>query len=113
MSRELGAFVGGKLITTKSGIVKTNKLEHLTDMVIISLDELDNSDNLEDGRLGNVLLGYHVTDSDEFMNFESAMPQYKRHKNKEFSSINLRLMDQNENVITDGPGMTIVLDIHD
>ena len=40
-------------------IVKTDKLAFITEMVL-SLDELDNTDNLEGGRLINVLLRYKV-----------------------------------------------------
>ena len=55
LSRELGAFIARKLMTTKDGIIKTNKLAHITDMVI-SLDELDNTEHLENGRFNNILL---------------------------------------------------------
>ena len=54
LSRELGAFIARKLMTTKDGIIKTNKLAHITDMVI-SLDELDNTEHLENGRVSNIL----------------------------------------------------------
>ena len=52
MSRELNAFVEGKHINTdldnNPQIIKTNKLAKVTNMSL-KLDELDNSDNLEDG----------------------------------------------------------------
>ena len=41
-------------------VLKENKLENVTKMVI-SLDKLDNSDNLEDGRSSNALLTYCVS----------------------------------------------------
>ena len=41
-------------------VTKTNKLLGITEMIINS-NELDNSNNLEDGRPSNVLLTYHVT----------------------------------------------------
>ena len=53
------------------------KLACVTDMVL-SLDELDNTGNLENRRLSNVLLRYHVTGSEEFTSFESVAPQHKR-----------------------------------
>ena len=71
--------------------------------MVISLDELDNTDNLEDGRLSNVLLRYYVTDSEEFTRYEPVTPQYQRCKNWEFSSTNLRIMDQKNNPINDSP----------
>ena len=109
-SRELGAFVGRKLITPKDGIIKTNKLAHVMDMVI-SLDELDNTDNLKDRRISDVQLSYHMTDSEKLTNFELVTPLYKRLKNLEFNSLILRIMDRKGSSITDGPWMTIVLHI--
>ena len=47
---------------SRNDILRTNKLEGITKM-IISLNKLDNSDNLEDGRPSNVLFTYYVTSS--------------------------------------------------
>ena len=63
-------------------------------LIIINLNELDNSDNLKDGRPSNELLTYHMTDDKDFMRFRPQTPQYKRLKNGEFTSLNLRIMDQ-------------------
>ena len=41
-------------------VLRTNKFEKITKMVI-SLNELDNSNNLEDGRPSNTLFTYYVT----------------------------------------------------
>ena len=79
--------------------------------VVISLGKLDNTDNLEDGRLSNILLWYHVTANAEFTHHEPVAPQYKKLKNAEFISLILRIMDQKGNGITDGPGITIALHI--
>ena len=49
-------------------VIKKNKLKGITKM-IINLDELNNSNNLEDGRPRNSLLTYHVTDDKDFMHF--------------------------------------------
>ena len=46
-------------------VIKMNKLKGITEM-IINLDELNNSINLEDGRPSNELLTYHVTDDKNF-----------------------------------------------
>ena len=43
--------------------------------MIINLDELNNSDNLKDGRPSNELLTYHVTDDKEFTHFKPETPQ--------------------------------------
>ena len=93
-------------------VIKTNKLEGITEM-IINLDELDNTDNLEDGRPSNALLTYHVTADEGFMRFEPNIPQYKKLKNRKFTSLSLRITDQNGNIITDGPKVTVVLHIRD
>ena len=112
--RELNTFMGKKVITmpldANDNIVKTDKLACITEVVFI-LDKLNNTDSLEDGRLSNVLLRYHVTCSEKFMSFEAVTPQYKTLKNGEFASLSLRITDQKDNSVTDGPGMTIVLHI--
>ena len=79
--------------------------------MILNLDELDNSDNLEDGRPSNILYRHHVTDSYKFMQVTPYVPQYKRLKNGEFTSLTLRITDQINNIITDGPKVTVVLHI--
>ena len=93
-------------------VTKTNKLKGITEMIINS-DELNNSDNLKDGRPSNELLTYHVTDDKDFTRFEPQNPQYKKLKNGEFTSLTLRITDQNNNVITDGLQVTVVLHICD
>ena len=84
-----------------------NKLKGITE-ITLNLNELNNSVNLKDGRPSNELLTYHVTDDKEPQN-----PQYKKLKNGEFTSLTLRITDQNNNVITDGPQVTVVLHICD
>ena len=79
--------------------------------MIINSDELNNSVNLKDGRPSNELLTYHVTDDKDFMRFEPQTPKYRKLKNREFTSLNLRITDQNNNVITDGLQVTVVLHI--
>ena len=108
-----GTYAGRELISMLEGIVeldqfevddqvtKTNKLKGITE-ITLNLD----SDNLKDGRPSNELLTYHVTDDKEFMCFEPQTPQYRKLKNGEFTSLNLRITDQNNNVITDGPQVT-------
>ena len=45
-------------------VIKKNKLKGITAM-ILNLDELNNSDNLKDGRPSNKLLTYHVTSNED------------------------------------------------
>ena len=64
--KELNSLIGmelkSQMLDSLNDILRTNKLERITKM-IISLNELDNSDNLEDGRPSNVLFTYYVTSS--------------------------------------------------
>ena len=101
---ELNQFEVGDQVT------KTNKLKGITE-ITLNLDELNNSDNLKDGKPSNELLTYHVTDDKDFMCFEPQTPQYRKLKNGNFNSLNLRITDQNNNIITDGLQVTVVLHI--
>ena len=97
---------------TDDQVTKTNKLKGITE-IILNLDELNNCDNLKDGRPSSELLTYHVADDKGFMRFEPQNPQYKKLKNGEFTSLNLRITDQNNNIITDGPQVTVVFHVCD
>ena len=105
-SRELLSMLEGIIefnqFEVDDQVTKTNKLKGITE-ITLNLDELDNGDNLKDGRPSNSLLTYYVTDDKDFTRFEPQNPQYKKLKNGEFTSLNLRITDQNNNVITDGP----------
>ena len=119
-----GTYAGRELLSMLEGMVelnqfvvddqvtKTNKLKGITE-ITLNLDELDNSDNLKDGRPSNKLLTYHVTDDKDFTHFEPDIPQYRVLKNGEFISLTLRITDQNNNIITDGSQVTVVLHIHE
>ena len=113
-SRQLLSIVEGIIelnqFETDDQVTKTNKLKGITE-ITLNLDELNNSDNLKDGRPSNSLLTYYVTDEKDFTHFEPQYPQYKKLKNGEFTSLNLRITDQNNNVITDGLQVTVVLHI--
>ena len=115
-SRELISILEGivelKQFEVEDEVTKTNKLKGITE-ITLNLDELNNSDNLKGGRPSNELLTYHVNTHEDFMRFEPQTPQYKKLKNGEFTSLNLRLTDQNNNVITDGPQVTVILHIRD
>ena len=114
MGREIRMFVGRKVITTildtNENIAKVDRLACVTEM-LFSLDELANTDNLEDRSFSDVLLRHQVTGSGEFTYLKSVAPQYKRLRNREFAPLTLRIMDQKDNGITDGPGMAVVLHI--
>ena len=117
-----GTYAGRQLLSIVEGMVelnqfeaddqvtKMNKLKGIMEMSI-NLDELNNSINLKDGRPSNSLLTYHATDNKDFTHFEPQNPQYKALKKGEFTSLNLRITDQNNNVLTDGPQVTVVLHV--
>ena len=80
----------------------------------ISWNELNNSDNLEDGKPSNSLFTYYVTGPEYSTHFELATPQYKALKNDTITSLTLKITDQNNiNIITDGLQVTVVLHIRD
>ena len=62
--RELLSIVEGMVelnqFVVNNQVIKKNKLKGITEM-IINLNEIDNSDNLKDGRPSNELLTYHMT----------------------------------------------------
>ena len=113
-SRELNAFVEGKHIVSDLDndpqIIKTNKLAKVTNM-IFKLDELDNTNNLEDGKPSNALFTYYMPGSEDFTHFKPATSQYKKLKCGNIVSLTLKITDQDNNMITNGPGTTVVLHI--
>ena len=117
-----GTYAGRELLSMLEGILELNQFEvddQVTKMntlkgiieITLNLDEFNNSDNLKDGRPINELLTYHVTDDKDFMHFKPDIPQYKALKNGELTSLTLRITDQNNNIITYGPQVTVVLHI--
>ena len=119
-----GTYAGRELLFITEGIIELNQFE-VDDQVIkknnlksiteitLNLDELNNSDNLKDGRPSNELLTYYVTSNEDFTCFKPQTPQYRKLKNGEFTSLTFRITDQNNNIITNGPQVTLVLHIHD
>ena len=79
--------------------------------MIFYLNELDNSNNLEDGRPSTILFTYHVTADEAFKHLEPKNPQYKKLKDGNLTSLNLKITDENNNIITDGPATTVVLHV--
>ena len=114
--REIDVISGRKPILADLSndfrIIRMNKLAKVIDM-IFNLNELNDSGNLKDGRPSDALFTYYVYNSKDFTHFEPQTPQYKKLKSGEFTSLNLRITDQNNNVITDGLGTTVVLHICD
>ena len=76
-SRELLSMLEGMVELNKflvdDQVTKINKLKGITE-ITLNLDELDNSDNLKDGRPSNSLLTYYVTSNEDFMHFEPQNP---------------------------------------
>ena len=110
--KELNSLIGmelkSQMLDSGNDIQRTNKLVNGT-KITISLNELNNSDNLEDGKPSNVLFTYHVTSPEYFTCFEPQSPQYKKLKNDTITSLTLAITDQNNDIITDGLEVTVVL----
>ena len=81
MDKEQNSLIGMKLksqmLDSRNDIQRTNKLVNGT-KITISLNKLDNSDNLEDGKPSNTLFTYFVTSPEYFMLFK---PQSHNIKN--------------------------------
>ena len=81
MRRELIDLVEGMIKITQFDrnprIKRMNKLEGITE-VVFNLDELDNTNNLENRLPSNTLFTYHVTAQEDSMHFEPYTPQYKK-----------------------------------
>ena len=112
--KELNSLIGmelkSQMLDSRNDIQRTNKLVNGT-KITISLNELNNSDNLVDGKPSNTLFTYFVTSPEYFMHFEPQSPQYKKLKNHTIISLTLAITDQNNDIITDGPEVTVVLHI--
>ena len=91
--KELNSLIGTEmrvqLMDSHEDVLRTNKLDNVT-KVTISLNELNNSDNLEDGKPSNNLFTYCVTSPEYSMHFESHTPQYKKLKNGTITSLTLK-----------------------
>ena len=114
MDKELNALIGlelkSQMMDSHNDVLRTNKLEKVTKLSI-SLNELNNSDNLEDGQPSNTLFTNYVTGPEYSMHFKPVTPQYKKLKNGTITSLTLKIADQAGNIITNGPGITVVLHI--
>ena len=114
MDKELDSLIGTELksqmLDSRDDVLRTNKLKKIT-KVAISLNELNNSDNLEDGTPSNTLFTYYVTSPECYTLFEPHNSRYMKLKYGEIVSLTLKIMDQNSNIINIGPGTTVVLHI--
>ena len=77
-SRELISMLEGMVelnqFEVDDQVTKMNKLKGITE-ITLNLDELNNSNNLKDGRPSNSLLTYYLTSNEDFMHFEPQNPQ--------------------------------------
>ena len=80
-----GTYASRELLSMLEGIIelnqfeiddqvtKTNELKGITE-ITLNLDELNNSDNLKDGRPSNELLTYYVDAHEDFTHFKPQTP---------------------------------------
>ena len=112
--KELNSLIGmelkSQMLDSRNDIQRTNKLVNGT-KITVSLNELNNCDNLEDGKPSNTLFTYFVTSPEYYTYFEPQSPQYKKLNNDTITSLTLAITDQNNDIITDGPEITVVLHI--
>ena len=77
MDKKLNSLIGmelkSQMLDSRNDILRTNKLVNGT-KICITLNELDNSDNLEDGKPTNTLFTYFVTSPEYFTRFEPQSP---------------------------------------
>ena len=99
-----------QMLDSRNHIQRTNKLVNGT-KITICLNELNNSNNFEDRKPSNTLFTYFVTSPEYLMNFEPQSPQYKKLKNDTITSLTLAITDQNNDITTDEPEVTVVLHI--
>ena len=74
--KELNAIIGQKMklrMNDHYDVLRTSRLFGGT-KITISLDELDNSDNLKDEHPSNTLFTHYVTDPEYFTRFEPQTP---------------------------------------
>ena len=112
--KELNSLIGLELksqMVSHDDVLRTNKLEKVMKMTI-SLNELDNFDNLENGRPSNALFTCYVTSPEYSMQFEPSTPQYKKLKDRTITSLTLKITDQAGNIITDWARNDCSLKIH-
>ena len=114
MDKELNSLIGTKLksqmLDSRNDIQRTNKLVNGT-KITVSLNELNNSNNFEDGKPSNTLFTYFVTSPEYFMRFEPQSHNIKKLKNDTITSLTLAITDQDNDTITDGLEVTVVLHI--
>ena len=90
MDKELNSLIGmelkSQMLDSRNDIQRTKKLVNGT-KITISLNELNNSDNLKDGKPSNTLFTYFVTSSEYFTHFKPQSLQYKKLKNDTITSL--------------------------
>ena len=77
MDKEINSLIGTELklqkLDSRNDIQRTNKLVNGT-KITITLNKLDNSDNLKDGKPSKTLFTYFVTSPEYFTHFEPPIP---------------------------------------
>ena len=87
--KKLDSLIGTKMklqMDDCDDVLRTSMLDNGMKMTI-SLNKLDNSDNLKDGLPSNALFTYYVTAPEYFMHFEPCTPQYKKLKDDTITSL--------------------------
>ena len=75
----LGTELKSQMLDSRNDVLRTNKLGKVTKLTI-SLNELDNSDNLKDEKPSNTLFMYYVTGPEYSKHFEPCTPHTRSSK---------------------------------
>ena len=101
-SRVLESFLANKIdmksLNKNPNIIRTNKLINITELNF-HIDEIDNTENLLDGRPSQILLTYQISEYKDILKIEPKNLQFKKLINSNFNSLRLKVTDQNDNLI--------------
>ena len=116
ISRDLFTLLLGdkeriKAAANASNMIAEKKLIGVRELNF-SLDAIDNTKNLLDGKVFNSLLTFYKINSSEDVTFYDAeWPQYKQLKNGPITSLTVRVTDQDGAVLKDPCGIALTLHI--
>ena len=75
------------------------------------LSEIDNTQNLIDNHLSDLLLKYYITDWGGFLQYQPKNPEYKPLKNGLINSLSIKILDENNQLFKNDLGINILFHI--
>jgi|GEM_PF-4083811 len=99
---KLESFLANKIdmksLNKNPNIIRTNKLINITELNFY-IDEIDNTENLLDGRPSQILFTYQISEYHDILKIEPKNLQFKKLINSICNSLRLKVTDQNDNLI--------------